>query len=197
MRTGAIILAGGASSRMGGPKPLLEWEGVSFAARLAKLYGEFCAPVVLVLGYHHERIRQQAGIPRSVAVTVNPAPERGMLSSLQCGLRALPAGLDGFLFTPCDYPAVRRETVAALIAAFQGGVCIPRHDGRNGHPVLCAQPLRAELLALAADASAKDVIRAHRHETVWVDVDDPGTVTDVDTPADYQNLLALAPAISR
>ena len=84
-----VILAAGASSRMGQPKALLEYKGETFLHRLAGMLDEVCGRVVVVLGYDAERVR--AAVPAGAETTVNPAPERGMLSSLQCGLRAVAA----------------------------------------------------------------------------------------------------------
>ena len=194
MKIGAVILAAGASSRMGTPKALLKVGGKTFIARLVELYSEFCDPVVVVLGYHAAKIGAAlAGTPAKVLE--NPDPARGMLSSLQCGLDALPDGLDAFLFTPCDYPAVRRDTVAKLVHAKWGKIRMPRHNGRQGHPVLCLWPLRAQFLRVdPARDTAKDVVNMYRYSTCRIDVEDAGTVTDIDTPEDYQKLVAAGAA---
>ena len=86
-----IILAAGASSRMGSPKALLALDGETFLDRLIAAFEPHCAPVLVVLGFHAGRTR--AGICRSGDVTfvTNPDPDRGMLSSLQCGLAEVPA----------------------------------------------------------------------------------------------------------
>ncbi len=180
----AIILAAGASSRMGQPKALLSYQGETFLDRLSGIFERHCETVIAVLGHHAEAIR--AGARRQALFTVNPVPERGMLSSLQCGLRALPAGVDSFFFTPVDYPAIHESTVARL-AATDAIIAVPRYEGRRGHPVLCKAQLAAEFLATPTRAS--DVIHAHAGETVYVDVADPGIVADIDEPADYERLV--------
>lgn len=194
MTVGAIILAAGASSRMGTPKATLVYRGATFLNGLAGLYSRFCDPVVAVLGYHADAVRQSIGTSYRMKVTENPAPERGMLSSLQCGLRALPAGLDGFLFTPVDLPAVSEPTVRTLLDRFRSGgaskIVIPVHSGRNGHPVLCPWELAAAFLALDPAASPKSVIAANEARVERIPVDDVGTVNDIDTPRDYEELSA-------
>ena len=186
-----VILAAGASSRMGQPKALLEYKGEAFLSRLAGMLGEVCGRVVVVLGYDAERVR--AAVPAGAEITVNPEPERGMLSSLQCGLRTV-AGQTGefgpVLFLPVDYGAVRRDTVARVAAAAgTAGIVVPVFEGRHGHPVCVSRAIAAELLALPATAQAREVIRRHRAATCYVTVDDLGVVNDVDTPEDYQTLL--------
>ena len=79
-----IILAAGASSRMGTPKALLDYRGETFLDRLIRVLGAVCDPVIVVLGYHAEQIR--AGVNGRVQFVVNPTPTRGQLSSLQTGL---------------------------------------------------------------------------------------------------------------
>jgi molybdenum cofactor cytidylyltransferase len=176
---------------MGRPKALLPLDGESFADRLVGTFAICCEPVILVLGHHHDQI--QAGLRRKPQIVLNPDPERGQLSSMQCGLRALPASAAGFVFTPVDYPSIQPGTVKALLAALEKSeaqCAIPRYDGRKGHPVACRIGLAAEFLALPADGQAREVVRRHAAATLWVDVDDPGIVDDVDDPAAYQRLLA-------
>ena len=186
-----IILAGGASSRMGSPKPLLRWGGETFLDRLIGVLGVVCNPVIAVLGYQAAEVA--AGMARTGEVTTvtNPNPEGGQLSSLQCGLRAVPAGCETVMFVPVDHPAVQRSTVEALARALTSGgaaIAIPRYQGRRGHPVCVRRELADELLALGPEGRASDVIHAHRAETVYIDTGDPGTVNDIDDAEAYRRL---------
>lgn len=183
-----VILSGGASRRMGTPKALLKIDGETFVDRLARLLAGACDPIVVVLG--HETGRIQSGMERAGAVrfAVNPDPERGMLSSLQCGLAALPQETGRALFTPVDYPNIQASTIAAL-ARIDAPVALPVFAGRRGHPVCVSRAVIEELLALPADAQARDVIRAHRGATAFVEVNDPGILLDVDDPEAYRALL--------
>jgi molybdenum cofactor cytidylyltransferase len=107
VKTPAIILAAGASSRMGRPKPLLELDGETFLDRLIGRFYGICAPIVVVLGYEADRIRAGIRNAGDVEFVINPSPERGMLSSLQCGLASLPGDAAAVLFTPADLPSIR------------------------------------------------------------------------------------------
>lgn len=192
MKIAGLILAAGASRRMGRPKPLLELDGETFLDRVIGAFMPHCAPILVVLGYNAEMIRH--GILRGghVRFVINPAPERGQLSSLQCGLREVPADAEAVIFTPVDLPAVRGSTVEALVQALRealADVVVPTFEGRHGHPVGLQRSLFAELLELPASASARDVIRRHAGATRYVAVDDPGIVRDVDDPASYERLL--------
>jgi CTP:molybdopterin cytidylyltransferase MocA len=186
-----IILAAGASSRMGTPKALLDYRGETFLGRLVRVLGTSCDPVIVVLGYHADAIRQH--IPLTGNIVINPDPARGQLSSLQTGLDALPAEAEGFAFIPVDCPAVAEDTVAALARAFEHRksstlFVIPRQSGKRGHPVLAARTIAAEFLALPPTAEAREVVHAHVDRTEYVDLDDAGIFTDVDDPEAYRRL---------
>jgi molybdenum cofactor cytidylyltransferase len=164
---------------MGAPKALLTLNGMTFADGLIRAFAA-CDDVVIVLGYDADRI--QAGISRPVRFVINPTPELGQLSSLQCGLEAT-ANADAIFFTPVDYPAISQETVRLLLN-HAGSFAMPRFEGRRGHPVLLNRQMASEISA--CNTSARDVIRAH--DPIYVDVPDPGILEDVDDPAAYARL---------
>ncbi|MGE5570439.1 MAG: nucleotidyltransferase family protein [Rhodospirillales bacterium] len=195
MSLAGLILAAGASSRMGRPKPLLAYRGETFLDCLIGLLGSRCSPVVVVLGHDAETIRAGCRRADEAAFVVNANWREGQLSSMQCGLRAVPAGAGGVLFTPVDYPAISGETVDALAARFeQGGapLVIPRYNGRRGHPVCCSSELIEEFLSLPSGSQARDVVRRHAGQAIYVDVNDPGVLLDVDDPEAYDNLSRVA-----
>jgi molybdenum cofactor cytidylyltransferase len=182
-----VILAAGASSRMGQPKALLEYKGEAFLRRLARVLSASCGKVIVVLGYDAERVRLAA--PPDAEVAVNPAPERGMLSSLQCGLRAA-GDAAAVLFLPVDYGAVSGDTVARVAGASgEAEIVAPVFDGKHGHPVCVSRAIVAELLALPETAQARDVIHRHRAATRYIAVDDAGIIADIDTPEDYRAMV--------
>lgn len=194
----AVILAGGASSRMGAPKALLRYRGETFLDRLVRLFGEHCAPVVAVVGHSADLVVRGLARPDAALLVVNPRPERGQFSSLQAGLRGTGGAADAVFFHPVDTPAIEARTIGQLCAAWAGApagtlVLKPRWHGRTGHPVLIAAALAREWLALPAESSAREVLRGHAAATLTVDVDDAGIVRDADTPEDYEQLIAGAP----
>jgi molybdenum cofactor cytidylyltransferase len=115
------------------------------------------------------------------------------LSSLQTGLTALPADAEGFLFTPVDSPAVEIATVERLAAEFQRRdpatlLVIPRYQGQRGHPVFGARTIATALSALPLTAQAREVIHGHVADTLYIDVGDPGILTDIDDREAYRRL---------
>jgi molybdenum cofactor cytidylyltransferase len=187
-----LILAGGASRRMGTPKALLKFQNETFLDRMVRLFSHVSSPVIVVLGHQSGQIR--SGIERSTDAifTVNPDPERGMLSSLQCGLRVLAADTEAVMFTPVDHPNLQPATIEKLAAQFQAQrapVIVPTYDGRHGHPVCIARALANELLALPPSAMASDVIHKYVSQTSYIEVSDAAVTTDVDDPEAYAGLL--------
>jgi molybdenum cofactor cytidylyltransferase len=189
----AVVLAGGASSRMGRPKALLEYGGETFLDRLVRLFSARCRFVCAVLGHDAEQIaRGLAQVVKPVLV-LNPRPDRGQLSSLQCGLRALPPGISAAFFHPVDIPGVSDSTIerlAGVWAESPAGILVvqPAHNGHKGHPVLVAPAVIAELLTLPAEASAREVLQRRAAQTLTVGVPDPHIRRDTDTPEEYQRL---------
>jgi molybdenum cofactor cytidylyltransferase len=190
-----IILAAGASRRMGSPKALLNYRGETFIDRLVRVISAACDPVIVVLGYHADAIRAQ--VRGQVRFVVNPDPERGQLSSLQSGLMVVPPESDGVLFTPVDSPAVEPKTVSRLAEAFARRdpatlLVIPRFNSKRGHPVCVSRSVIAELLALPPAGQAREVIRRHADRTQYVDVEDAGVLADIDDPEAYRRLAGTA-----
>jgi molybdenum cofactor cytidylyltransferase len=189
-----VILAAGASSRMGTPKALLEFEGETFLDRWIRLFAMVCDPVIAVLGYDAEAIRQSIRRPGQACFVLNSDPAQGMLSSLQTGLRSVPAG-DAVLFTLVDHPLVKESTVCAVAEAFRrenAPAVIPVHRGRRGHPVCIAAGIAEEMLRLPADATPKDVMHRHAQTTYFLDAKDAGVLADIDDPESYAALLTQA-----
>ena len=188
--TCGLILAAGESRRMGSPKALLELQGETFLDRLIGLLARHCSPVIAVLGAQREMVR--AGLRRSAQALLieNPDFHLGQVTSMQCGLRAVPADAEGVLFTLVDHPAVTLATITLLLGDSAGPapLRIPRFDGRRGHPIWFSKSLIPEFLALPAASSAKQVVTRHAHEIAYIDVDDPGILADVDDPAAYARL---------
>jgi molybdenum cofactor cytidylyltransferase len=180
---------------MGSPKALLDYCGETFLDRLIGLFSAVCDPVIVVLGYEADRIRAELRRAGDARFVINPDPDRGMLSSFQCGLRELPADVHGVLFTLVDHPAVNSATLTSLADAFsQDGAPVtkPVYAGRRGHPVCITRHVADEILALPVDAQAPDVLRRYYDVTRLVPVNDPGVVEDVDDPAAYAKLLETA-----
>src|SRR4051794_26416570 len=171
---------------MGRTKALLEYHGDTFLGNLVRLFQPLCETVIVVLP------PRGLACPAGVLCAVNPAPERGMLTSLQCGLRAVPDAVQFVFFTPVDLPVIQASTVAALAESTRAKIAVPRYHGRRGHPVLITREVIPEFLALPQSAQARDVVERHAAEIEYIDTDDPAILMDVDEPADYARLTGGA-----
>ncbi|MBZ5578796.1 MAG: nucleotidyltransferase family protein [Acidobacteriia bacterium] len=194
MSVAGLILAAGESRRMGFPKALLPYRQETFLDTLTGLFAARCKPVIVVLGAGAEQIRARA--VRPATFVVNPDYGRGMTTSLQCGLRAVPEDAEGVLFTLVDHPAVLPATLEAILSAPapKGALLlrVPRYGAERGHPVWFSRVLIPEFLAIPDGGAANQVVRRHAAETEFLDLEDPGIVADIDDPEAYRKLTGAA-----
>lgn len=193
----AIILAAGDSTRMGSPKALLPVPGgPAFVSAIVKtLAAAAISDIVIVTGRDHDRVveaLQRDTLSAVARVVRNPDPGRGQLSSLWAGMDAVvSSSTEAIIMTLVDVPLVAAATVRRVIDEWQrtrAPIVRPARGGRHGHPVIFDRVLFDELRQAPLDAGAKVVVRAHASAIVDVEVDDEGSLTDVDTPADYAAL---------
>jgi molybdenum cofactor cytidylyltransferase len=182
---GAVVLAAGASTRMGGRHKLLE----QVAGRPVIEHVVSCALgcdvdcVTVVVGHRADEVR--ALLPDGVTVVENPKYAEGLSTSLVAGIRALPDGLDGVVVLLGDMPHVTSSDVLALVGAFRpGSVCVPTVEGRRGNPVLWSRAFFERILELDGDRGARSILESSRENVVEVPLENRGLLLDVDTPED-------------
>lgn len=168
---------------MGRPKANLTIGEETFLGRLARIYGASCDPVIVVLGHDPGGAILERHLSLPVTFVRNPDPDRGMFSSLQVGLAETRG--DAALFQPVDFPMVSAETVDRLARMEGVALAIPVFEGKRGHPVRLGAALMEEMRRAPAHGQARDLIRPHYGDAVFVEVDDPGVVRDIDTPEEY------------
>ena len=194
-RLAAIVLAAGRSTRMGGFKPLLELDGRPLLEwALGSFVAVGIADVIVVTGHRGDEV---AALARRLGVRTvpNPGYDRGMYSSVQAGVAALPADVARFFVLPLDVPLVRPETVGQLArraAATEADVVYPVRGGATGHPPLVAAILRAEILAAEPDGGLRALLHGHADDSLPVEVDDDGILIDTDTADDLARARAVA-----
>ena len=189
----AIVLAAGASERMGRPKATLHLRGETFLETV--LDGCAAAGVnrcVVVLGpnMHNILSRKYLG---GVAVVRNPSPETGPIGSIRIALEELlNHPVEAVLVWHVDRPHVAVSTIAALIDRFRGGgasIVLPEFEGTRGHPVIFGRAVFEELLQAPDDQGARAVVRADPSRVAVVTVQDPAVTESVNTPEAYEELL--------
>ena len=182
---------------MGSDKALLDFRGRPFLSHLAHLLLPRVDSLVVVLGHREQRIREALPASSRIRVAVNRDYDRGMLTSLQCGLAQVGQQVDAVLWMLVDHPAVRGRTLDRLLAAAadsRAPLVIPRHRGERGHPVVLSKRVIGDLLELDPSRSPQDVVRGYYGEAYFFDTDDKGVVLDIDRPEDYRGLVAPAQA---
>jgi molybdenum cofactor cytidylyltransferase len=197
-RVAVVVLAAGGAERFGAVKQLLPWAGggtlLSHAVDVA--LASQAGPVVVVLGHQADACRAALG-NRPVTVVHNADWEQGQSTSVKAGLAALPANVGAALFLLADQPGVTPAVVDVLIErhrAMLAPVVWPEYKGRRGNPVLFDRATFPDFTRLSGDVGGRPVLQAYAGRAERVPVADPGVLSDVDTPGDYeqaagQNLL--------
>lgn len=200
MSLGAVVVAAGKSERMGRPKALLPFKGTTFLGAILSTLARSRVDVVrIVLGHHADEIRDAFVLPDEVWA-INEDYESGMLSSVCCGVRALPATIHSFLIWPVDHPLVSPATIARLIekrGKTGKGIAIPSFDGRRGHPALFTSRMRDAILAAPPTIGLRAVAADRPEDLVEVPVEDRGVIADIDTPEDLDRWLGSDPNTSK
>jgi molybdenum cofactor cytidylyltransferase len=193
-----VVLGAGRSSRMGQPKLLLPWRQTTILGHLIEQWSDLGAAQIALVratdgdALECERLRSR----RSTDCIINPAPERGMFSSVQSA--ALWPGwksdLTHWIFALGDQPHLRTGTLAHLVAAAKSApqaIHQPARRGRARHPVLLPQSAFQRLRS-ATTADFKQFLESCSEERRRIELPDPGLDLDLDTPEDYQRAKEIA-----
>ena len=200
-----IILAAGASTRMGRAKAALPLgkTGETVVSRVVKTVLEGGVPsVVVVAGAHIDAVLAAMPVREARArVIEHHGWEQGQLSSLLAGLTAIDNPLlEAALVTLVDVPLVRPSTVAAVIEAWRRdrapivrpvdpSTSLRAGGPRHGHPVIFDRSVFDALRSADPAIGAKAVFATYRSQILDVEVKDPGAFEDIDTPEDYERVL--------
>ena len=185
-----VILAAGASRRMGTNKMLLPVEGEPMVRRTVRAALDAgLDPVVVVLGHEPDRARQ--ALEGLACTFVESDDFTGPTSaSLHAGLRALGAGTDAAVVLLGDMVRVSAPMIAALADSARAGSApleVSRYGDILAPPLLFRRALWPELLAWTGEGCGKAVVRAHEGEAAMHDWP-AAALQDVDTKADYEEL---------
>ena len=197
MGLGVVVLAAGRSERMGQPKLLLPWGETTVLGHLLHQWQKLGAEQVAVVTASDDRPLSEELDRLNVAPAnriVNPQPERGMFSSIQCAARwtRWHAGLSHWAIVLGDQPHLRSSTLQAVLdlAGEPGKVCQPTFQGRGCHPVV----LPKSIFTYLADSKANTLKEfLSQFSSAVCEVNDPGLALDIDYPEDYQRALELGP----
>ncbi len=188
----AIVLAAGESRRMGSHKLLLPFGSTTVIAHIVdQLLGSVVNKVLVVVGHGEERVAEQLS-RSSVEIVTNSNYSTGMLSSVRCGLQALPQECETVMVALGDQPAITSELVDEMVRLFSAtdkGILVPLYRGRRGHPLLFAARYRDEILTRYDDVGLRGLLRAHPDDVLDLEVSTPAVLSDMDYPEDYRREL--------
>ncbi|MDY6807462.1 MAG: nucleotidyltransferase family protein [Actinomycetota bacterium] len=189
----AVILAAGASRRLGRPKQLLPYAGTTLlGATLENVRRLGFGQIILTLGTAADEVIAHHDLA-DLTVVRNQVPEAGCSSSIRQAIRCVPADADGVVLMLGDQPGIAGSTVRSLLSAARAAplAAIRYRDGL-GHPFWLGRSVFPMLEQLHGDKGVWKLIDAAGADLVTVDVDDD-TPLDVDTEDDYRRLLARSP----
>ncbi|WP_286747547.1 nucleotidyltransferase family protein [Roseivirga sp. UBA1976] len=191
MKIGAVLLAAGLSTRMQGPNKMLLPFGHTtiLTATLTHLLDSEVNKIALVLGRNASEFQVDSN--EKVDLVVNPQPERGMTSSIQCGLRKL-MSMDALMVCLADMPLLSSSDYTGLIQSFrntQKTILVPIYKGAKGNPVVFDKRHFHEILNHKGANGCSGVVQHNLNAVERLEVSSDRFIADIDTPIDYQKML--------
>ena len=187
-----VILAAGASKRMGEPKMLLPYENSTIIETVVeKALRSRADHIVVVTGSHSAEIREKLN-RFAVDVIFNADHESGMLSSVQAGIRALTRDTKAVIFMLGDQPMVKTEVIDQLIDVYHNHaerIVVPVYRGKRGHPLLVELSLRHQIENLDPQKGLRQLLLDNPDEVLETEIDTPSILKDIDTKKDYINSI--------
>lgn len=196
----AVIPAAGYSRRMGRSKLLLPVHGRTVVDRVIDAFHSAGIHDVFVLVREDDQPLRHELASTGARVVLAPSATADMRHSVELLLSAIqrdesPHQGDAWLLSPADHPTLSPQVLRALCAAWRagaGGILVPTCGGRRGHPTLFGWHCAARVADIPADFGLNWLLRQYASEVAEVPVEDPTILWDLDTPADYERLLATA-----
>ncbi len=187
---GCVFLAGGASARFGTNKLLAPIDGMPLIETVLRRFPKDGFARAVVVARHEET----ASIARALGyeALVCPRETEVFSGTIRAGLSALRTDdISGCLFSVCDQPRLCPESVLRLADEFlldTSRICALGYQRQRGNPAIFPRDMFCELLALAGDASGRDVMRAHPERVHIVPIESAQELEDIDTVADWERL---------
>ena len=198
MRTSAIILAAGLSSRMGDFKPLMKLKEKTVIENLIdSVIKADIDEIIIVLGFrgkdieNHIKANYKYDLKKIAFVYNENYKETDMLTSIKIGIRNL-SYCDGFYIIPGDMPAIKKDTFITLKSSMiktKAEVVFATLNGYKKHPPLIAYDFKDTILNYEGEGGLRGIWQIDNINIKYVPVNDYGCVIDIDTPKDYEALI--------
>ena len=190
----AVLTAAGESTRMGRPKPLLTWRGLTLVEyQIGSLTAAGASEVIVVLGQRHEEVALYVE-GSGVRYVVNRGYRDGRSTSIRAGIAQTAPEAEAIVLLGVDQPRPPEIVAETIASHLDSGALItsPRRNGRGGHPIVFSPTLRDELNAITEEGQGiRQVFQAHRDEVNEIEIDDPVIHLDLNTLEDYDRARAL------
>ena len=195
LNIGIVILAAGASTRMGTPKQLLRYQERSLLHHTVEIaIASICRPIVVVLGAYAQLIQPEIS-QFPIQIVENLQWNQGMSSSIRVGigkLRTSNPEVEAVIITLCDQPFISTEIINQLALTYRSTnqpIVACEYAQTLGVPALFSDRLFSELMTLKSSEGAKQVIKKHSQEVFIISF--PEGATDIDTPKEYAELFTI------
>jgi len=185
----AIVLAAGRSQRMGTQKLLLPFANSSVIARVADAFLEAAVDQVIVVVRPKSEELREAMTGRPVIFVENADLAGDMLSSVRCGLQALPSTVKTIMVSPGDQPSIEPDLIRRMMKAFtlsDRTIFVPVYKNRRGHPLMFGAQYRNELLSSYDNVGLRGLLQTHAAEVGEWPANDAAVLEDLDTPAAFR-----------
>jgi molybdenum cofactor cytidylyltransferase len=188
----AIVPAAGLSNRMGTQKLLLPFGGKTVITHIVEqILASSVDRVFVVVGHQKELVsRKLSSLP--VRIVHNPDYKTGMLSSIRCGLSALPEQCQSILVALGDQPSITTTLINQMIRFFaetKKSILVPLYNNKRGHPILFSISYRQEILSSFDNIGLRGLLQVHDGDVFEMPVEDPSVLSDMDYPEDFRREL--------
>lgn len=193
-----VILGAGRSSRMGRPKLLLPWGTATVLGHLIRQWTDAGATQIALVRAAEDEVLDQERLRAgaSTDAIINPAPERGMFSSIQCAAQWTDwkTTITHWVIALGDQPHLRPDTLKQLVETVEKepkAVWQPARKGRPRHPVVLPKSAFERLRTFGA-SDLKEFLNSAPETRRTVEMNDEGLDLDIDTPEDYERAKQIA-----
>lgn len=185
----AIVLAAGMSRRMGAQKLLLPFAGKTVIAHIvAELLNSTVDHVLVVVGCRGKSVAEK--LPKqSITIVTNPNYTNGMLSSVRCGIQALPQECTAVMVVLGDQPAISSELVDKMVRSFaktDKGIVVPYCQQRRGHPLMFSVKYLNDIMTNFDKVGLRGLLHTCPKDVLELEVSNSSVLSDMDFPEDYR-----------
>lgn len=203
-RPAGIILAAGASTRLGRPKQLLEFDDQPLLAHVIRAAVESNLEyTILILGHRATEIKKVLGScieHEKLCVIVNRDYRNGMAGSLKMGLKQIMDEYFCAMIILADHPFLDSFLINHLLYYFMNSdktLCAPTYKGRRGHPVIFGNRFFSDILSISGDIGAREIFHNNPNQILAVELDDSRVFMDIDTESDFELAQLLRRRITK